>query len=164
MLPVIKRMAVLPPVRTAKNGTDFDAIEIDTDAELQGLGVAEIVSAGGENIYMKQDGLLYFAKIYATDKFGPGMHDFSEESFAKVCGNKFYAEFSDDNRTEFFVVKCAVKDQFEVKWLDAGDNYSVGIADSEAQPLLEDAISCAQELSQAYNQAQNEKKQIKMGM
>lgn len=87
MLPVIKRMAILPPARHARHGSLIDVIEIDTDAELQGLGVAEVVSAGGENIYMKQDGFHYFAKIYATEKFVPGMHDFSEETFERPIGN-----------------------------------------------------------------------------
>lgn len=164
VLPMIQRAAVLCPARDAKMGSKFDTIEVESDAHLQALGVAEVLSAGGENIYVKQDGLHYYAKIYATDKFGPGMHDFSGESFEDAKGNKAYSEFSDDGRMEFFIVKCAVKDQFDVKWLDAGDNYALGVADAEGHATLEDAISYAQDLVLTYNQSQDEKTQIKMGM
>jgi hypothetical protein len=164
MLPLIKRMAVLPPVRTARSGLDIDAIEIDTDAELQGLGVAEILSAGGENIYVKQDGLHYFAKIYATDKFGPGMHDFSEESFEKVTGNKVYSEFSDDGRMEFFVVKCAERSRFDVKWLDAGDNYSLSCLANDGFSTADEAIGYVHELLKEYLQPEDNNKRPKMGM
>jgi len=164
VLPMIERAAVLKPASNARQGSQIDAIEVDTDTELQALGLAEIISAGGENIYVKQDGLHYFAKIYATDKFGPGIHDFSEESFEKLHGNKVFSEFSDDGRMEFFVVKCAARDRFDLKWLDAGDNYSLSRLANDGFSTAEEAIEYAQDLLKEYAHPQEEIKQAKMGM
>lgn len=163
MLPVIKRMAILPPARNARHGSQIDVIEIDTDAELQGLGIAEVVSAGGENIYMKQDGFHYFAKIYATEKFGPGMHDFSEESFEKVKGNKVHSEFSDNLQFEFFIVKAPGEERFDVKWLDE-INHEIGVVEAGQYPTLDAAMSCVRDLADEANATFAEKKKLKVGM
>jgi hypothetical protein len=85
--PMIERAAALPPVRHEMDGTTDRPIVIDSDAELQGLGPCEVTAVGEENVYAMVDGLHYYVKIGATDRFEVGPHDFSRETFDAPVGN-----------------------------------------------------------------------------
>ena len=52
---------------------------IDSDSALRALGVVNITSVGSENIYFDKDGYSYYAKVYITDRFNIGLHDFSND-------------------------------------------------------------------------------------
>jgi Uncharacterized protein conserved in bacteria len=58
--------------------------ELDSDKALQALGEATITDVGSENIYIQKDGVEYYAKIYRTQDFQVGPHDFSNETFEKI--------------------------------------------------------------------------------
>jgi hypothetical protein len=51
---------------------------IDSDSALRALGVVTITSIGSENIYFDKDGYSYYAKVYVTERFNLGLHDFSD--------------------------------------------------------------------------------------
>lgn len=53
---------------------------LDSDSEIQSLGVADITSVGSENVYVeKEDGTRYFFKPGDTSRFEVGSYDFSNE-------------------------------------------------------------------------------------
>ena len=52
---------------------------IDSDLALSALGVVNITSVGSENIYFDKDGYSYYAKVYTTERFKIGQHDFSND-------------------------------------------------------------------------------------
>ncbi len=61
----------------------LDDKEIDGDAALQALGLATITAVGDENIYMEKDYRKFYAKIYRTEDFAVGPHDFTNETFQR---------------------------------------------------------------------------------
>lgn len=85
--PMIERAAILPPVRHELDGTTDRPLAIDTDEQLQALGHAEITAVGEENVYAVVDGMTYYAKLGATERFEVGPHDFSRETFDEPIGN-----------------------------------------------------------------------------
>ena len=62
---------------------------IDSDSALRALGVVNITSVGSENIYFDKDGYSYYAKVYITERFTIGLHDFSNDF---VLSNQLLAE------------------------------------------------------------------------
>jgi len=62
---------------------------IDSDSALRALGVVNITSIGSENIYFDKDGYSYYAKVYITERFTIGLHDFSNDF---VLSNQLLAE------------------------------------------------------------------------
>lgn len=57
---------------------EAEQFEITSDADFKALGVADITSVGGENIYMKKDGVRYFAKVGNVAQYSEGQYDFSQ--------------------------------------------------------------------------------------
>ena len=50
--------------------------EVERD-DLAGMGKVDITDVGGENIYFKKDVRDYYSKVYDTDKYKVGSHDFA---------------------------------------------------------------------------------------
>jgi hypothetical protein len=68
---------------------------IDSDSALRALGVVNITNIGSENIYFEKDGYSYYAKVYVTERFNVGRHDFSDDfmfSNRLFCFSHKYAE------------------------------------------------------------------------
>lgn len=65
-------------MRTASRIALPQHICLDSDAEIQALGQAEITDIGAENVYVSaQDGRSYYFKPGNTDHFSTGLMDFS---------------------------------------------------------------------------------------
>jgi hypothetical protein len=71
----------LPKPTRFNDGSEFNAIAIEVD-QLSALGVADITSVGAENIYVLKDGLHYYCKVMATERFEQGLWDFEKNRSA----------------------------------------------------------------------------------
>lgn len=88
---------------------------LDTDAEIQALGTANITDIGEENIYIEKDGVGYYIKLYNTEKYQKGPYDFSNEVvFDDGTGEKPSDLSPDDQK-----YKAVIAD-FESKLSDMG--------------------------------------------
>jgi hypothetical protein len=50
---------------------------LDSDAEIQQIGIANVVDIGQENVYLEKDGVAYYFKPGNTDDFTVGIFDFT---------------------------------------------------------------------------------------
>jgi hypothetical protein len=88
----------LPEPTSRQDGTADKHIEVEIE-DLPAFGKAEILNVGSENIYVKKDGLFYFAKVYSTEKYQPGMYDFAND---KPVDEGASANFSPGDTVYFY--------------------------------------------------------------
>ncbi|ABO59912.1 hypothetical protein Bcep1808_7026 (plasmid) [Burkholderia vietnamiensis G4] len=52
---------------------------LDTDAQIQAVGIANVTSVGNENVYLEKNGVSFYFKPACNERFREGLHDFSRE-------------------------------------------------------------------------------------
>lgn len=67
----------LPLPTKYSDGSERNAIHLEID-QLPALGLARITSVGSENIYMEKNGLNYYCKVMATERYQTGDWHFVE--------------------------------------------------------------------------------------
>lgn len=67
----------LPQPSKYRTGQEGSNIELEDD-QLHLLGVAEVTDRGSENIYIIKDGLHYYSKVMATERYAIGEWDFAK--------------------------------------------------------------------------------------